>query len=50
MYAIAVKETPRSSWYMRDKVYTDREKVDAIIRVLSSEYYKVQRVFFEEDI
>lgn len=50
MYAIAVKQTNKSSWQMREKVYDDREKVDNVIEGLriTVKPYKIMRVFFEE--
>jgi hypothetical protein len=52
VYAIAYKETSRSSWIMMTKTYEDRETVDAVIIKLKRGfgYAKLQRVFFEEDI
>ncbi len=50
MYAIAVKQTNKSSWQMREKVYDDREKVDNVIEGLriTVKPYKIMRVFYDE--
>lgn len=52
MYAIAYKETSRSSWKMAQRTFDDREKVDAQLAKLRKDFPngKFQRVFFEEDI
>lgn len=52
MYAIAIKLTSHSSWYMYEKVYDDREKCDAVIEgmKIAIKPYKIQRVFFDVEI